>query len=221
MENNKITRDIINGIVWKACDTLRPVMGSGQYKDYILTLLFVKYLSDVRKEKIESYRKSYNDNETMVNRQLQKDRFVIPEKSTFDYLYDHRNESNLGEIIDIGLTALEEANRSKLTNVFRSISFNSEAVFGLTKQRNMILKQLLTDFSNLDLKPSHLEGNDVIGDSYEYLIAHFAGEAGKKAGEFYTPSEVSTLLAKLVAPKAGDRIADPACGSGSLLGAIL
>jgi len=217
MENNKITRDIINGIVWKACDTLRPVMGSGQYKDYILTLLFVKYLSDVRKEKIESYRKSYNDNETMVNRQLQKDRFVIPEKSTFDYLYDHRNESNLGEIIDIGLTALEEANRSKLTNVFRSISFNSEAVFGLTKQRNMILKQLLTDFSNLDLKPSHLEGNDIIGDSYEYLIAHFAGEAGKKAGEFYTPSEVSTLLAKLVAPKAGDRIADPACGSGSLL----
>ena len=162
MEENKITRDTINAIVWKACDTLRPVMGSGQYKDYILTLLFVKYLSDVRKEKIESYREKYNGDEAMVSRQLQKDRFIIPEKSTFDYLYDHRNEPNLGEIIDIGLTALEEANRSKLTNVFRSISFNSEAVFGPTKQRNEILKKLLTDFLNLDLKPSHLAGNDAM-----------------------------------------------------------
>jgi type I restriction enzyme M protein len=217
MATNKITQKEINNIVWKACDSLRPVMGSGQYKDYILTLLFVKYLSDVWKDKIEQYRKKYPNNEEMVERQLQRERFNLPKESHFDYMFEQRNEANVGEIIDIGLTALEDANRTKLALVFRSISFNSETVFGPTKQRNTILKNLLVDFSALDLQPSHLEGNDVIGDSYEFLISLFAGEAGKKAGEFYTPNEVSTLLAKLVNPQPGNRICDPTCGSGSLL----
>ena len=129
----------------------------------------------------------------------------------------NRNEANIGELIDQALVGLEEANRSKLALVFRSISFNAETAFGPTKQRNQILKNLLVDFAALDLQPSHLDGNDIIGDSYEYLISLFAGEAGKKAGEFYTPGEVSELLAKLVNPKPGNRICDPACGSGSLL----
>lgn len=217
MTENKITQKEINNIVWKACDSLRPVMGSGSYKDYILTLLFVKYLSDMWKDKEEQYRQKYPDNEEMVKRQLQRERFLLPDVSKFDYLYENRAESNIGELIDIGLAALEDANRSKLAMVFRSISFNSETVFGPTKQRNAILKNLLVDFSKLDLKPSHLEGNDVIGDSYEFLISLFAGEAGKKAGEFYTPGEVSTLLAKLVNPQPGNRICDPTSGSGSLL----
>lgn len=217
MAENKITQKEINNIVWKACDSLRPVMGSGMYKDYVLTLLFVKYLSDVWKDKVEQYRQKYPNNEEMVKRQLQRERFILPDESSFDYIYEQRNESNIGEIIDIGLTALEDANRAKLAMVFRSISFNSETVFGQTKQRNAILKNLLVDFSALDLQPSHLEGNDIIGDSYEYLISLFAGEAGKKAGEFYTPGEVSTVLAKLMDPQPGNRICDPTCGSGSLL----
>ncbi|WP_312820677.1 type I restriction-modification system subunit M [Kaistella carnis] len=215
--SNKITQTEINRIVWNACDSLRPVMGSGSYKDYILTLLFVKYLSDVWKEKANLLREKYPDNEEMVKRQLKRERFFLPDQSSFEYLYDNRNESNVGELIDIALTKLEDENRSKLAMVFRSISFNSETAFGPTKQRNNILKNLLTDLNAMDLQPSHLENNDVIGDSYEYLISNFAGEAGKKAGEFYTPSEVSTLLAKLVDPQSGDRICDPACGSGSLL----
>lgn len=215
--SNKITQTEINRIVWNACDSLRPVMGSGSYKDYILTLLFVKYLSDVWKEKANLLREKYPDNEEMVKRQLKRERFFLPDESSFEYLYNNRNESNLGELIDIALTKLEDENRSKLAMVFRSISFNSETAFGPTKQRNTILKNLLTDLNAMDLQPSHLENNDVIGDSYEYLISNFAGEAGKKAGEFYTPSEVSTLLAKLVDPQSGDRICDPACGSGSLL----
>lgn len=215
--SNKITQTEINRIVWNACDSLRPVMGSGSYKDYILTLLFVKYLSDVWKEKANLLREKYPDNEEMVKRQLKRERFFLPDESSFEYLYDNRNESNVGELIDIALTKLEDENRSKLAMVFRSISFNSETAFGPTKQRNTILKNLLTDLNAMDLQPSHLENNDVIGDSYEYLISNFAGEAGKKAGEFYTPSEVSTLLAKLVDPQSGDRICDPACGSGSLL----
>jgi type I restriction-modification system DNA methylase subunit len=153
----------------------------------------------------------------MVKRQLQRERFQVPEISTFDYLFENRNEANVGEIIDMGLAALEDSNRAKLNMVFRSVSFNSETTFGPTKQRNAILKNLLVDFSKLDLQPSHLDGNDVIGDSYEFLISLFAGEAGKKAGEFYTPAEVSTLLAKLVDPQPGNRISDPTCGSGSLL----
>lgn len=214
---NKLTQTEINNIVWKACDSLRPVMGSGSYKDYILTLLFVKYLSDVWKEKGNQYRLKYPNDEKMVERQLKRERFLLPEESSFDYLYNNRNESNIGELIDIALTKLEDENRSKLAMVFRSISFNSETAFGPTKQRNQILKNLLMDLYALDLQPSHLLDNDVIGDSYEYLIAKFAGEAGKKAGEFYTPSEVSTLLAKLMDAQPGDRICDPACGSGSLL----
>ena len=213
----KLTQQDINRIVWKACDSLRPVMGSGSYKDYILTLLFVKYLSDVWKEKANELRIKYDGNEDMVKRQLKRERFFLPEQSSFDFLFENRNESNIGELIDIALTKLEDENRSKLAMVFRSISFNSETAFGPTKQRNQILKNLLTDLSELNLEPSHLANNDVIGDSYEYLISMFAGEAGKKAGEFYTPSEVSTLLAKLLNPQSGDRICDPACGSGSLL----
>lgn len=215
--SNKITQTDINRIVWNACDSLRPVMGSGSYKDYILTLLFVKYLSDVWNEKTRQFQEKYPDNPDMVKRQMKRERFFLPEESRFDYLFDNRNESNLGELIDIALTKLEDENRSKLAMVFRSISFNSETAFGPTKQRNIILKNLLTDLSVLDLQPSHLKGNDVIGDSYEYLIEKFAGEAGKKAGEFYTPANVSVLLAKLIDPQSGDRICDPACGSGSLL----
>src|SRR5262249_60046305 len=96
-------------------------------------------------------------------------------------------------------------------------NFNPEPARGQTKDRNRRLKNLLDDFNKLDLRPSFIGKRDVIGDVYEYLIARFAAGAGKKAGEFYTPPEVSILLAKLVRPRPGDRIADPACGSGSLL----
>jgi hypothetical protein len=90
---------------------------------------------------------------------------------------------------------------------------------GETKEHNRRLKSLLEDFANpkLDLRPSRIGNNDVIGDVYEYLIGHFASDAGKKGGEFYTPAEVATLLAKLLQPKPGNTICDPACGSGSLL----
>ena len=99
--SNKITQTEINRIVWNACDSLRPVMGSGSYKDYILTLLFVKYLSDVWKEKANLLREKYPDNEEMVKRQLKRERFFLPDESSFEYLYDNRNESNVGELIDI------------------------------------------------------------------------------------------------------------------------
>lgn len=213
----KLSQAEINRIVWNACDTFRNVIDPSQYKDYILTMLFVKYVSDLWKEKKKFYADKYNNDQQRIERALRNERFAVPEHSTFDYLFEQRNAANLGELINIGLEALEDANRAKLEAVFRNIDFNSEGNLGQTKDRNRRLKNLLTDFSALDLQPSHLEDGDVIGDAYEYLIENFASDAGKKAGEFYTPKQISILLAKLIAPEPGNRICDPTCGSGSLL----
>lgn len=211
----------INNIVWKACDTFRGVIDPSQYKDYILTMLFLKYVSDVNKEKRKQHLVKYKGDEERTERAMKMERFMVPANSSFDHLYEHRNEVNLGEMIDIALADLEEANREKLSSedgsgIFRNISFNSSNL-GDTKDKNSRLKNLLIDFSVLDLSPSHLQSNDIIGDAYEFLIANFASDAGKKAGEFFTPGEVSTLLAKLTKSKPGAKICDPTCGSGSLL----
>lgn len=217
----KMTSQDVNKIVWKACDTFRGIIDPSQYKDYILTMLFLKYVSDVNKEKRLAYLEKYNKDEERTNRAMSMERFIVPTNSSFDFLFEHRNEANIGELMDIAFADLEEANREKLTSedgsgIFRNISFNSSNL-GDSKDKNTRLKNLLIDLSELDLKPSHLENNDIIGDAYEYLIANFASDAGKKAGEFYTPSEVSTLLARLTKSKPGARISDPTCGSGSLL----
>ena len=215
----KTTQETINNIVWRACDTFRGTMDSNEYKDYVLTMLFVKYLSDFYKEKLEELQKKYNGNKERIAKSLKREKFVLDESCTFDYLLKHKEAHNIGEIINKALERIEDDNKEKLEGIFRNVDFNSDTKLGKTKERNSILKNLLEDFANkkLDLRPSQLEGNDVIGDAYEYLIAHFASDAGKKGGEFFTPSGVSTLLAKLVGAKEGDRIYDPACGSGSLL----
>lgn len=219
--STKLSQKDINQIVWKACDTFRGIIDPSQYKDYILTMLFLKYVSDVNKEKRTSYLLKYDGDEARTARAMKMERFVVPEHCGFDYLYEHRNDKNIGELINIALTDIEEANREKLSSedgsgIFRNIDFNSSNL-GDEKDKNTRLKHLLADFSTLDLSPSHLEREDVIGNAYEYLIANFAGDAGKKAGEFFTPAEVSTLLAKLTKSKIGARICDPTCGSGSLL----
>ena len=212
-------QDEINGIVWKACDTFRGAVDPSEYKNYILTMLFLKYLSDLWKDRKEEYAKKYKGDKERIRRALSRERFVLPEECDFDFLYSKRDAANTGELINIALENIEDANKSKLENVFRNIDFNSEPALGQTKERNRRLKHLLEDFADerLDLRPSRVGHRDVIGDVYEYLIGQFAAGAGKKAGEFYTPPEVSTLLAKLLQPKPGDRICDPACGSGSLL----
>ena len=220
---NKITQLDINNAVWKACDTFRGSIDPSVYKDYVLTMLFIKYLSDVHDDKHEEYLKKYNGDTERAKRAMQHERFVVPEQSHFKFLYDSRNESNIGELINIALVDLEEANREKLysedgAGIFQNIDFNNSKL-GEPKDKNTRLKNLLLDFNSdkLNLRPSHLEGNDIIGGAYEYLISNFASDAGKKAGEFFTPSEVSTLLAKLTKSAPGSRICDWTCGSGSLL----
>jgi len=229
----KIDQRDVHNAAWAACDTFRGVVDPAQYKDYILVMLFVKYISDVWRDHYEKYRKQYGDDEARIRRKLERERFLLPyielkhpetgeveDRFLADFyaLHERRSASNIGELIDIVLDGIEEANKSKLDGVFRNITFNSEANLGRPKERNRRLKMLLEDFDKpqLDMRPSRVS-EDVIGNTYIYLIERFASDSGKKAGEFYTPHKVSELVAKLAQPKPGDRICDPACGSGGLL----
>jgi type I restriction enzyme M protein len=209
----------INAVTLKACDIFRGVADPSEYKNYILVFLFFKYVSDVWKDRVEQYHLDYKDDEERIRRRLSRERFIIPEGADFETVYRRRHDLNIGEIIDAALASIEEANKAKLDGVFRNISFNSETHLGETKERNRRLKRLIEGFADprLDLRPSRLGRGAVIGGAYQFLIEHFASESGKKGGEFYTPPEVSTLLAKLLQAKKGARICDPACGSGSLL----
>ncbi len=211
------TKSNIEQVLWSACDSFRGKIDSSRYKDYILSMLFVKYLSDVSKEKKAQYMEQYEGNMRRVERAMSRERFMMDEESTFDYLYANRNDSEIGQKINVALNHIEEHNSGKLRNVFRAIDFNSQVDFGDVKQKNATLRDLLEDFHNLDLRPSQLGSADIIGDAYEYMIANFASDAGKKGGEFFTPSQVSELVASLVEPQENDRVYDPTCGSGGLL----
>ncbi len=216
--SDQITQQQVNQAAWAACDTFRGAVDPAQYKDYILAMLFVKYISDLWNDHVETYRKQFGGDDARIRRRLERERFVLPEGTSFYDLYEARNEPNIGELINVALEKIEDQNRAKLEGVFRNIDFNSEANLGRPKDRNRRLKNMLEDFAKpaLDLRPSRVT-EDIIGECYIYLISRFASDAGKKAGEFYTPTAVSRLLAKLAAPKPGNTICDPACGSGSLL----
>ena len=128
--SNKVSQKDINNTVWKACDTFRGAIDPSQYKDYILTMLFLKYVTDVYNEKKEEYTIKYDGNEDRVKRALERERFVVPDESSFDYLYENRSNPKIGEKINHALAELEEANREKLgghdgSNIFRNIDFNS------------------------------------------------------------------------------------------------
>lgn len=218
MVHTPINQDEINKAVWAACDTFRGTVDPSIYKDFILTMLFLKYISDVHQDKFDELSKQFNGNEQMITAMMSKQSFKIPTGSTFWDLYEARHEAGNGSRIDQALHAIEEANGTKLKNVFQDISFNTDKL-GDEKQKNDILRHLLEDFGKdtLNLRPSRVGSLDVIGNAYEYLIKHFAAGSGKSAGEFYTPPEVSDLLSIILEPQQGDSICDPACGSGSLL----
>ena len=224
-------QDDILSAVWRACDTFRGAIDATQYKDYVLTALFLKYISDVRRKHVDEFRREYNGDELRIQRRLDRERFKLPQVELKDAktgeviesflgdfysLHERRTRDNVGELINIVLDAIEKANEGKLGGLFRAIDFNSETNLGQTKDRNRRLKSLLEDFAkpSLDLSDA---SEDILGDAYIFLIERFASDAGKKAGEFFTPRKVSEVLAKLVHPKPGARICDPACGSGSLL----
>lgn len=220
--NDKINQDSINKALWAACDTFRGTISADTYKDFILTMLFLKYISDVWQDHYDGYKAEYGDEPELIEEMMKNERFVLPKTASFYTLWERRHEPGNGERIDQALHAIEEANGTKLKDagksVFQDISFNTDKL-GEEKQKNTILRHLLEDFAKpeLNLKPSRVGTLDVIGNAYEYMIKLFAASGGQKAGEFYTPPEVSDLIAELLDPQPGDSICDPACGSGSLL----
>ncbi len=218
IKNTAINQDTINAAVWNACDTFRGTVAPSIYKDYVLTMLFLKYISDVWQDHYENYQASHGNPPELIAELLKNERFVLPANANFYALDAARHEPGNGERIDKALHAIEESNLAKLRDVFQDISFNSTKL-GDEAQKNDILRHLLEDFAKpeLDLRPSRVGTLDVSGNAYEFLIKNFASNSGKKAGEFYTPPEVSQLMALLVDPQEGDEICAPTCGSGSLL----
>jgi type I restriction enzyme M protein len=216
--NAEIKQDEINKAVWNACDTFRGTVSPDIYKDFVLTMLFLKYISDVWQDHYNTYKEKHGDHPELIVELMKSERFVLPEGASFYALHSRRHEAGNGERIDKALHAIEEANIAKLRDVFQDISFNSNRL-GEEQQKNDLLRHLLEDFAKpaLNLRPSRIGKLDIIGNAYEFLIKNFAADAGRKAGEFYTPPEVSELMAELMAPNEGDEICDPTCGSGSLL----
>jgi len=188
--------------LWASCDSLRGGMDGSQYKDYILTLLFVKYVSDKFKGV------SYGD-------------IDIPEHGSFDDMLALIGNKNIGEEMDKIIGRLAEAN--ELRGVIDNAHFNDENKLGKGKEMVDKLSELLSIFRDKmpDFSKNRADGDDIIGDAYEYLMRKFATESGKSKGQFYTPAEVSRVLAKVIgiehAHGSDITLYDPACGSGSLL----
>src|SRR5882724_4655554 len=188
--------------IWQGCDELRGGMDASQYKDYVLVLLFVRYVSD-----------KYADQKNAL--------VIIPEGGSFADLVKLKGKPNIGEGINTVLSALAEANGLK--GVIDNVDFNDENKLGRGKEMQDRLSNLIAIFENpeLDFSKNRAEGDDLLGDAYEYLMKHFAVQSGKSKGQFYTPAEVSRIIAKVIgAEKATGRmqtVYDPTCGSGSLL----
>jgi len=210
MENKN---EIFN-LIWKSCERFRGKIDSSKYKDYVLSMLFIKYLSDLYHYKVDEIKRTKP--KPMWDSFIERIPYKLDDQCDFIYLVNNKEQENLGHLINQVVKRIESKNKS-IQGTLELVDFN-DRMLGDSTEKNKALKGLITTFENsqLDFSPDHTT-TDILGDVYEYLIANFASDAGKKGGEFYTPSEVSTLVAKIVSPKKGDSIYDPTCGSGSLL----
>lgn len=197
-----VKKSQIYSSLWQSCDALRGGMDASQYKDYILTLLFLKYVSD----------RSLTD----PNAQIE-----VPEGCHFADMVALKGTKDIGEDIDKIVAKIAEANG--LGGVIDNAKFNDPTKLGDGKDMVERLSKLLEIFSRpeLDFRKNRAEGDDILGDAYEYLMRHFATDSGKSKGQFYTPAEVSRIMAKVVGigrdTTRQQTIYDPTCGSGSLL----
>jgi type I restriction enzyme M protein len=187
--------------LWKSCDELRGGMDASQYKDYVLILLFVKYVSD----------KYAGDSSALID---------VPAGGSFADMVAAKGDKEIGDKVNKIIGKLADANDS-LKGAINVADFNDEEKLGKGKEMVDRLTKLVAIFEGLDFGGNRAEGDDLLGDAYEYLMRHFATESGKSKGQFYTPSEVSRTMALVIdlgkASSAGQSIYDPTCGSGSLL----
>ena len=195
-----IKKNELYSSLWASCDELRGGMDASQYKDYVLTLLFMKYVSD----------KYANDPYGMIE---------VPEGGSYVDLIALKNDKEIGDKINKIIGKLAEVN--DLKGVIDVADFNDEDKLGKGKDMVDRLTKLVGIFQGLNFTANRVEGDDMLGDAYEYLMRHFATDSGKSKGQFYTPSEVSRILAKVVGitgeTNQDQTVYDPTCGSGSLL----
>ena len=186
--------------LWQSCDELRGGMDASQYKDYILTLLFMKYISD----------KYAGDEVALID---------VPEGGGFSDMVSLKGNVEIGDKINTIISKFAKAN--DLKGVVDQADFNDENKLGRGKEMQDRLSKLVAIFEGLDFSTNRAHGDDLLGDAYEYLMRNFATESGKSKGQFYTPAEVSRIMAKVVgigpATRQDQTIYDPTCGSGSLL----
>jgi len=202
----RIDLETLKSHLWESANILRGSIDASDYKNYIFGLLFLKRLCDVFDEELDVLKK-----ENHVDlKDPDNFSFYVPEKAHWSYL--KTLTQNLGEAINKSNGALEEANPEMLEGVLSTVDFNDK-----DRLPDVTLTALIAHFSNIQLANKDLETPDILGDAYEYLIAQFADDAGKKGGEFYTPKEVVTLLVEILNPKEKMRICDPTCGSGGML----
>ncbi len=194
----------IYSALWKACDKLRGGMDATQYKDYVLTLLFIKYISD----------KAKVDPDFLID---------VPAECSFDAMVALKGKTNIGEEINKKiLQGLANANES-LARLITKVDFDDPEKLGKNKERADKITDLIAIFQSddLDFFKNTAEGDDLLGDAYEYLMSKFATESGKSKGQFYTPAEVSRVIAQVLEANkittASTTLYDPTCGSGSLL----
>ncbi len=188
--------------LWASCDALRGGMDASQYKDYVLTMLFVKYISDKYKNQPFGA-------------------ITIPDGASFDDMVAMVGTTNeLGD--DINKKILNPIKEANDLNDFPD--FNDDTKLGKGKEKNDTLQELILIFDSpeLDFSKNSAEGDDILGDAYEFLMRHFAQDSGKSKGQFYTPAEVSRIMAKVIGINtskitAETTVYDPTCGSGSLL----
>ena len=186
--------------LWQSCDELRGGMDASQYKDYILTLLFMKYVSD----------KADSDPDSLI---------FVPDGGGFADIADLKGDKEIGDKINKIIGKLAEEN--DLKGIIDQADFNDDSKIGRGKEMQDRLSKLVAIFESLDFRANRVEGDDLLGDAYEYLMRHFATESGKSKGQFYTPAEVSRIMAQVIGigpdTQQDETIYDPACGSGSLL----
>lgn len=202
----QLTQQKLERHLWGAADILRGKIDSSDYKHYIFGLLFFKRLSDVWEEEYELRMAEYDDSELAAD--PDEHRFHIPQGAFWNDVRKHTK--NIGQELNNAFHAVEDANL-RLQGIFQDVDFNNKERFP-----DETLERLLQHFDKYRLRKTEVAA-DMLGNAYEYLIAQFADDAGKKGGEFYTPKQIVKLIVEILEPDASMSIYDPTCGSGGML----